>query len=130
MSPQFFIEFLFFHPMIALKKLWEIFFISSKKLFSFSRFSNFRHFPPSFPPSSKFRRTNGSGIIYDVMNWLEYTPWIFMNIYNYEYFFPFIKLKRLHIVTQPSFSANSFWASRIQEAILKVSETENSKESS
>ena len=30
-----------FHQMIALQKLWKMFFISSKKLFSFSRYSNF-----------------------------------------------------------------------------------------
>ena len=30
-----------FHQIIALKKLWKMFFISSKKLFSFSRYSNF-----------------------------------------------------------------------------------------
>ena len=35
-----FIKFLFFHQMIALQKLWKILFISSKKLFSFSRYSN------------------------------------------------------------------------------------------
>ena len=29
------------HQMIALQKLWNFFFISSKKLFSFSRYSNF-----------------------------------------------------------------------------------------
>ena len=30
--------FLFFHQMIALQELWKMFFISSKKLFSFSRY--------------------------------------------------------------------------------------------
>ena len=30
-----------FHQMIELQKLWKMFFISSKKLFSFSRYSNF-----------------------------------------------------------------------------------------
>ena len=29
------------HPIIALKKLWKILFVSSKKLFSFSRYSHF-----------------------------------------------------------------------------------------
>ena len=45
----------FFHQMIALQKLWKMFFISSKKLFSFSRYSNFYNFSPSFPhfPDSK-----------------------------------------------------------------------------
>ena len=47
--------FLFFHQILALKKLWKMFFISSKKLFSFSRYSNFCNFFPSFPnfPDSK-----------------------------------------------------------------------------
>ena len=39
----------FFHQMIVLKKLWKMFFISSKKLFSFSRYSNFCIFSASFP---------------------------------------------------------------------------------
>ena len=36
-----FIKFLFFYQMIALQKLWKMLFISSKKLFSFSRYSIF-----------------------------------------------------------------------------------------
>ena len=32
-----------------LQKLWKMFFISSKNLFSFSRYSNFCNFFPSFP---------------------------------------------------------------------------------
>ena len=36
-----FIIFLYFHQMIALQKLWKMLFISSKKLFSFSRYSIF-----------------------------------------------------------------------------------------
>ena len=40
-----------FHQMIALQKLWKIIFISSKKLNSFSRYSNFCIFVfPSFFP--------------------------------------------------------------------------------
>ena len=51
----FFIKFLFFHQMIFFKKLWKMFFISSKKLFSFLRYSNCCNFFPSFPnfPDSK-----------------------------------------------------------------------------
>ena len=51
----FFIKFLFFYQMITLQKLWEMFFISSKKLLSFSRYSVFCNFSPSFPhfPDSK-----------------------------------------------------------------------------
>ena len=33
-----------FHQMVVLQKLWKMFFISSKKLFSFSRYSNFCDF--------------------------------------------------------------------------------------
>ena len=36
-----FTKFYFFHQMIALQKLWKMLFISSKKLFSFSRYSVF-----------------------------------------------------------------------------------------
>ena len=36
-----FIKFLFFDHMIALRKLWKMLFISSKQLFSFSRYPNF-----------------------------------------------------------------------------------------
>ena len=35
-----FVKFSFFYQMIALQKLWKMLFISSKKLFSFSRYSN------------------------------------------------------------------------------------------
>ena len=54
-SAIFLIKFLFFHQMIALQKLWKMFFISSKKLFLFSRYSSFCIFSSSFPhfPDSK-----------------------------------------------------------------------------
>ena len=45
----FFIKFLCFHQMIALQKLWNMLFISSKKLFLFPRYSRFCSFIPSFP---------------------------------------------------------------------------------
>ena len=47
----FFIKFLFFHQMIALKELWKMFFISFslQKLFPFLTYSNFCNFFPSFP---------------------------------------------------------------------------------
>ena len=55
LCPLFFIKFLFFHQMVGLQKLWKMCFISSKKLFSFLRYSNFCIFLPSFPhfPDSK-----------------------------------------------------------------------------
>ena len=37
----FFYQIFIFNKIIALQKLWKMFFISSKKLFSFSRYSNF-----------------------------------------------------------------------------------------
>ena len=41
--------------MIALQKLWKMFFISSKKLFSFLRYPDFGNVSPCFPdfPDSK-----------------------------------------------------------------------------
>ena len=52
-----FIKFLFFHQIIALQKLWEMLFISSKKLFSSLRYLNFciSIFPLFFPVSDCFR---------------------------------------------------------------------------
>ena len=44
----FWIDF-FFHQMIALQKLQKVFFILSKKLFSFLIYSIFCIFPASFP---------------------------------------------------------------------------------
>ena len=43
-----FYPFFFSHQVIALQKLWKMFFISSEKLFPFSRYSNFCNFFPSF----------------------------------------------------------------------------------
>ena len=49
-SPVFYQIFIF-HQMIAFQKLWKMFFISSKKLFLFSRYLNFCIFVfPSFFP--------------------------------------------------------------------------------
>ena len=47
--------FIIFHEMIALEKLWKMFFILCKKHFLFLRYSSFCNFPPSFPhfPDSK-----------------------------------------------------------------------------
>ena len=46
-----FYQIFIFNQMIALQKLWKMFFISSKKLFSFSRYSNFCiSVFPSFSP--------------------------------------------------------------------------------
>ena len=45
-----FYQIFIFHQMIALQKLWKMFFISSKKLFSLLRYLNFCIFVfPSFP---------------------------------------------------------------------------------
>ena len=52
-----FYQIFIFNQMIALQKIWKMFFISSKKLFSFSRYSNFCifDFPAFFPVSHCFR---------------------------------------------------------------------------
>ena len=55
-----------FSPNDSPSKTVKMFFISSKKLFPFSRHSNFYNFPLS--TLSRFKRTNGSVLIYDVMN--------------------------------------------------------------
>ena len=48
---RYFYQSFFVHQMIALQKLWKMLFISSKKLFSFSRYSNYCIFVlPSFSP--------------------------------------------------------------------------------
>ena len=67
-----FIKFLLFHKMIALQKLWKMLFILSKKFFSFKIFK-FCSFFPFLSLLSRFKRTHGSGIIYDAMNWVAKT---------------------------------------------------------
>ena len=48
-----FYQIFIYHQMIALQKIWKMFFISSKKLFSFSRYSSFCIFIfPSFSLSA------------------------------------------------------------------------------
>ena len=47
--PVFFVFFFFIHQTMPLQKLWKILFILSKKLFLFSRDSNFCNCFPSFP---------------------------------------------------------------------------------
>ena len=70
-----FIKFLFFDQMIALKKLWKMLFISSKKVFSFSRYSNFLYFCPSLfflPVSHCFRGWSKINLkVHDVINCLN-----------------------------------------------------------
>ena len=48
-SVVFYQIFYFFHQIIALQKLWKMFFISSTKFFLFSRYLIFCNFSPSFP---------------------------------------------------------------------------------
>ena len=69
-----FIKILFFHQMIVLQKLWKMLFISSKKLFSFSRYSIFYiSFLPSFLPVAHcFRGWPKISLkFYDVINCLN-----------------------------------------------------------
>ena len=57
------------HQMIVLQKLWKMFFISSKKLFSFSKYSNFciSAFPSFSPVSHCFRGWSKINLkVYDV----------------------------------------------------------------
>ena len=61
------VRYLFFP--LALQKLGEMPFTSSKKLFLFSGYSNLYSFFPSFPHFPGSKRTNESEIIYDAMSW-------------------------------------------------------------
>ena len=66
-----FIKFVFFHQMIALQKLWKMLFISSKKLFSFSRYSIFvfLSFPLFLPVGHYFRGWSKINFkVHDVIN--------------------------------------------------------------
>ena len=64
-----FYQFFIFHQIIALQKLWTMFFISSKKLFSFSRYSNI---PLFFPVSHCIRGWFKRNLkVYDVINCLN-----------------------------------------------------------
>ena len=69
-----FYQFLFLHQMIALWKLWKMLFISSKKLFSFLRYSNFcislfLSFSPCQPCFKRWSKINLK--IYDIINCLN-----------------------------------------------------------
>ena len=58
----------YFRQKIAFQKLWELFFISSKNLFLFSRYSNFCDF---FPPFPDFPDTKGQMEVESfVMSWI------------------------------------------------------------
>ena len=59
----------FFSPNDSPSKTMKSDFISSKKLFPFSRYSNFCIFSLPFP-TLQTQNDNGSGMVYDVMNWL------------------------------------------------------------
>ena len=72
-----FIKFLFFHQMIALQKLWKMLFISSKKLFSFSRYSIFciSVLPSFLPVGHCFRGWSKINLkVHDVINCLNKNP--------------------------------------------------------
>ena len=69
-----FYQVLIFHQMITLQKLWKMFFISPKKLFLFSRYSNFCIFvfPSFFSVSHCFRGWFKKNLkVYDVINCLN-----------------------------------------------------------
>ena len=74
LCPLFFIKFCFFTKFWLFKNYEKCFFISCKKLFSFSRYSNFCIFvfPPFFPVIQCFRGWLKKHIrVYDVMNCLN-----------------------------------------------------------
>ena len=68
-----FIKFLFLHQMIALQKLWKMFFFLSKKLFSFSKYSNFCiSVLPFFLPVSHWRGWSKTNLkVRDTINCLN-----------------------------------------------------------
>ena len=69
-----FYQIFIFHQIIALQKLWKMFFISSKKLFSFSTCSNFciSVFPCFLPVSHCFRYCSKTNVkVYGVINCLN-----------------------------------------------------------
>ena len=69
-----FYQIFFFHQMIALQKLWKMFFISSKKLFLFSKYSSscISAFPLFFPVSHCFRGCSKKNLkVYDIINCLN-----------------------------------------------------------
>ena len=58
--------------MLTLQKLWKMFFISSKKLFSFSRYLNFCIFPLFLPVSHCVRAWSKINLeVYDIINCLN-----------------------------------------------------------
>ena len=69
-----FYQIFIFHQTIALQKLRKMFFISSKKLFSFSRYSDFciSIFPLSLPVGQCFRAWSKIHLkVYDIINSLN-----------------------------------------------------------
>ena len=71
---RYFLSNFYSHQIITFQKLWKMFFISSKKLFSFSRYSDFCIFIfPSFPSLSHcFRCLSKINLkVYDVINCLN-----------------------------------------------------------
>ena len=71
-----FCQIFIFRQMIAIQKIWKMFFISSKKLFSFSRYSNFviLSSPLFLPVSHCFRDWSKTNLkVYDIINSLNKT---------------------------------------------------------
>ena len=69
-----FYQIVIFHQMLALQQLWKMFLISSKKLFSFSRYSNFCIFIfPSFFPCQPmlYQLIQEKFKAYDIINCLS-----------------------------------------------------------
>ena len=69
-----FYQIFIYHQMIALQELWKMFFISSRKLFSFSKYPNFciSVFRSFSPVSHCFRGWSKINLkVYDVINCLN-----------------------------------------------------------
>ena len=88
-----FYEMFTFHQIVALQKLWKMFFISSKKLFSFSRCSNFCISTfPSFSSCQPMLERAWSKInlkVYDVIKCLNkdlitHFVWYFEKVKRYD----------------------------------------------
>ena len=81
-----------FHQMIALQKLWKMFFISSKKLFSFLRYSSFLYIrlPLFFPVSHCFigwfkKNFKVYGVINCLnKNWITHYVWYLEKKIRYD----------------------------------------------
>ena len=103
------------HKMIALQILWKMYFISFKKLFSFSRYSDFVFLSsPLFPPASHcFRGWWKINLkVYDVINCLN------KNLTNFFWYLQ--KEKRYEIETLSIDRISFLWKSHAENVHQKL----------